>query len=207
MHRETHGRPFLRQAIHDIDELILLARAQGPRFAEATTASRDALARLNRLQAAYTRASAAGNADEAAVLQAELHELQDELQLDVMRVGAAGSSLLGALEPGRLWQIVRGLCGSFAEYAAAAAAHGTARVGVRFDLSERLARAIYAYVAPAVRDRVVPTLGEYSTAVEQARRDPRFERYLDLALGAMCASAPIFSPLAPKAIRCEALFS
>ena len=52
----THGRPFLRQAIHDIDELILLARAQGPRFAEATTASRDALARLNRLQAAYTRA-------------------------------------------------------------------------------------------------------------------------------------------------------
>ena len=188
---KRNGEPFVRRLVQEVDELIRRARSQGPQLQEATSASRDAMRRLNQLQEAYLRERAdGGNEHEASVLQAELQDLQDELQHDVLRMGAAGSSLLETLDPHRLSMLLRGLYIGFVGLASAATTNGARKLGIGFDIGERVARAIHEVVAPAVR-RLLPELSRYWPALGRLYTDPRFDWWLDLALTAFCSSVGI----------------
>lgn len=189
---EQHGRPFLRRALQDMRELMRRARDQSAHINEATAASRDAVRRLNALQEAFTRASAEGGNDhEADLLQREMMQMQDELQQDMLRVGAASSSILSSLEPHRLAMMARGLYLGFVGLAAAATSHGARRLGIGCDIGERLARAIYALCEPVVHRHVLPLLCRLSRDFDRVHAHPDFGRYLDLVLVALCSSVGV----------------
>jgi hypothetical protein len=171
------GHPLLLLARRALMAAIHGVRRQAPRIREASDASRDAMRRLGILQDAYLRASQANDEAEAAVLQAELQELQQ----DVMRMGAASSSVLGAVNPSAVLASVRGLYASIAALSAAATANGAVaplpteptagrgrisrtlmsergvprcgqrRVGIHFDVGERAVTVVRAIVEPLLR--------------------------------------------------------
>lgn len=188
-----HGRPFLQRVMREVDLLIRLARENRPRIDEATAASRDAMRQLSRLQEAYARASAeGGDPEEAAILQRELLELQEELQFDVLRLGTVGRSILGAMDPHRIMLALRGLCAGFVSLASAATSNGAQKVGVGFDISERAANAIYRVVAPLVHEHAIPWLCEHSAELRRLHDDDqRLRRYVDVVVVALCSSVGV----------------
>ena len=136
---------FFSRLRREIEDLINKLRASRPRLREATSATQDALRRIGPLQEAYQRASASGGDEhEAAVLQMEL----DELQQDLLRMGHAGTSVIGALDPDRLGSLAREVYLGLAALADAATANGASRLGITFDIGERVISRVDAVLTP-----------------------------------------------------------
>jgi hypothetical protein len=175
---------FFSRLRREIEDLINKLRASRPRLREATNATQDALRRIGPLQEAYQRASASGGDEhEAAVLQMEL----DELQQDLLRMGHAGTSVIGALDPDRLGSLAREVYLGLAALADAATANGASRLGITFDIGERVISRVDAVLTPLLY-RLLEELRRRSSDVARLLDDPRFERFPEFFRRAICSS-------------------
>lgn len=185
-----HGYPLLRRVTFAVQDSLASMRdlwsSNLPRFRQAQIAAQDAIHRLQTLREAYSRAQETGDVHEAAVLEAELAELEN----DARRVGLVVDSLqalVAAIDLQRLQAFARDVQQGCATLAYAATSNGAAMVGIDRNIGDECARRVRALLAPRLREALHHARA-HSDLLDRMHRDAAGMRWLDYIVQAACQS-------------------